>query len=121
MCKKISKMRIILFVCFFVGFVLIGKAQINQELHNDKRDEAKMKKLREKWDEAQGTFQIQIVNSRKNPQVDVAIIDNILKVRKKEEIIYIPLMEDVRIMVLPLSKIQSSDFKKIELYKYVSE
>lgn len=111
---------------FFMMFFLFAVtneciAQVNDELHHQNRDEIKMKQLRTKWDDAQGTFQIQIVNSRKNPQVDVSVIEDIIKSRKKDEIVYLPLMEEVRIMILPYSQIQSSEFKKIELYKYVSE
>jgi hypothetical protein len=83
--------------------------------------EAYMKTIRERWNNALGTFQIQIVNSRISPQIDAVIIERIEAARKDEEVVYFPLRESVRVMVLPKSQISSVGFEKIETYKYVQE
>ena len=79
------------------------------------------KKLNRQWNSALGTFQIQIVNSRINPVVEVFIIEKIEEARKDNEVVYIPLMDKVRIMILPRNQISEPNFEKIEVYKYVSE
>ncbi len=118
--SRLFKITLVL-LFIFIAASGVSKAQLNQGLHDQNRDEIKMKDLREKWDKAQGTFQIQIVNSRINPQVDVAVIEEIEKLRKQEEIVYLPFRDDVRIMILPITMMQSAEFKKLETYKYITE
>jgi hypothetical protein len=77
--------------------------------------------LNQRWNNALGTFQIQVVNSRINPTVGVEIIEKIESERKETEIVYIPLRENVRIMVLPNREILNADFKKIPYFQYVQE
>jgi len=77
--------------------------------------------LNKRWNDALGTFQIQVLNSRIKPTVGVEIIERIEAERKETEIIYIQLREHVRIMVLPHREIQKADFIKIPYFQYVQE
>jgi hypothetical protein len=83
--------------------------------------EVKMEKLRNQWNEKVGTFQIQIVNSRSSPQVNVVIIEEIEAARKEHEVTYIPFQDNIRIMILPRETIEQRDFIKVELFKYIEE
>ncbi|MEY3236474.1 MAG: hypothetical protein RI883_575 [Bacteroidota bacterium] len=76
--------------------------------------------LRQKWENAAGTFQFQIINSREFPQVHVSIIEEIEKNRDEKDIVYIPYKENIRIKILPKSMISGS-FEKLELFIRVSE
>jgi hypothetical protein len=106
---------------FSLSSVFFATAQLNSGVNVQSNDELQAKAVREKWNKEVGTFQVQVVNSRVKPQVNAAIVEEILAKRKKDEIVYIPLTENVRIMVLSESHIQSPDFKALELFKYIQE
>jgi hypothetical protein len=110
-----------LVVAFFLGSVFISTAQLNSGVNGQNSDELQAKLIREKWNREVGTFQVQVVNSRVKPQVNAVLVEEILAKRKKDEIVYIPLMENVRIMVLSESQIKSPDFKPLELFNYIQE
>jgi hypothetical protein len=120
--KNHLKMRIIFTFCMvLVGFASLAQTSEVKNSQNTEQDEARMAELREKWNNALGTFQIQIVNSRVMPMVDISIIEKIESSRKLDEVVYIPIMENVRIMVLPLNLIRASNFVSLELFTYISE
>ncbi len=110
-----------LVVAFFLGSIFMATAQLNSGIYGQNSDELQAKLIREKWNREVGTFQVQVVNSRVKPQVNAVLVEEILAKRKKDEIVYIPLMENVRIMVLSESHIKSPDFKPLELFKYIQE
>lgn len=110
-----------LVIVFILSSFFMATAQLNSGVNGQNSDGDKAELIREKWNKELGTFQVQIVNSRIRPQVQAAIVEEILAKRKSDEIVYIPLMENVRIMVLPDSQIQSPDFKALELFKYIQE
>lgn len=76
--------------------------------------------LRKMWDDALGTFQFQIINSRISPKVDISIIRTIENNRHDTEVVYIPYAENIKIKILPKSLI-SGEFQKLELFAYVAE
>ncbi len=112
---------------FFIGFCLFTLlsneilAQIGVNNSRTQEEQLYYEKLNKKWKEAIGTFQIQVVNSRINPQVGVEIIEKVEEARKDDQIVYIPLREHVRIMILPKNEINNKDFKKIPHFQYISE
>jgi hypothetical protein len=77
--------------------------------------------LNQRWNNALGTFQIQVVNSRINPIIGVEIIEKIETERKETETVYIAVRDNVRIMVLPNKEIQKADFVKIPYFQYIQE
>ena len=121
--KKLPKFFIFkTFLLIFVGIfveVKSGFAQLNPPVSSQNWSEEQKKIVRDKWNAAQGTFQFQIVNSRVRPQIDVAIIEQILEKRQLSELFYLPYTENVRILILPQSELNSPDFKPLELFKYV--
>jgi hypothetical protein len=112
-----------LFFTLFLFLVLSAETKA-QEIVKPSRTPEEQKvfdMLNQRWNNALGTFQIQVVNSRIKPTVGVEIIEKIEAERKETETIYIPLREHVRIMVLPHSEIQKADFIKIPYFQYVQE
>jgi hypothetical protein len=106
---------------FFISSIFMATAQLNSGVNGQNNDELQARLIREKWNKEVGNFQIQVVNSRVKPQVNAALVEEILAKRRLDEIVYIPLMENVRIMVLSESHIKSPDFKPLELFKYIHE
>jgi PIN domain nuclease of toxin-antitoxin system len=69
----------------------------------------------------EGTYQIQIINSRNKPNIPANIDELVIKNRQANEIKYLSLGTEVRLMILPLSTINSVNFKSIERFAYIRE
>lgn len=108
-------------ILFALSFILPLKAQTSStkiQKEHIKNEEGK-ELLKNRWEQALGTFQFQIINSRINPQVDISIIDEIEKNRDENKIIYIDYNEDIKIMILPKYAI-AHRYEKLELFKHIS-
>lgn len=67
-----------------------------------------------------GTYQIQMIDTRALPQVHISIATKIEEKRHETEYQYFDYNESTRVMILPKDLINSSDFKKIEKIKHIS-
>ncbi len=116
------KLLYLIFALFsFLTFSTESIAQENVKPSRTPEEQKVFDALNKRWNDALGTFQIQVVNSRIKPVIGVEYIDKIEVQRKENETIYIPVREDVRIMVLPKKEIQKADFTKIPYFQYVQE
>ena len=61
-----------------------------------------------------GTYQIQIINSRELPMFPMALLPKIDSLRAERDTVYIPFKTNQRIIVLPKVVINASGFKKTE-------
>lgn len=68
-----------------------------------------------------GTYQIQLINSRSQPLIPANLNKIILDNRDATEIKYVKLGTEVRIKILPLSEINKPDFQPLARIGYVSE
>jgi len=119
--KLLNDKPLVLLIFLLIGSPLLVNAQLNSGIDGKNREDLNSQLIREKWNKEVGTFQVQIVNSRIKPQVQASIIDKILALRTQTERVYLPLMDNVRIMILPEEEIKRSDFKALELFKYLQE
>jgi len=71
------------------------------------------------FNNAEGTYQIQIIDSREMPSIPLSIIDEIDAVRKENDIAYISVKDNIRIKVLPLFVINAADFVEVETMVYL--
>ena len=69
-----------------------------------------------RFNNAEGTYQIQIIDSREMPSIPLSIID---AVRKENDIAYISVKDNIRIKVLPLFVINAVDFVEVETIVYL--
>jgi hypothetical protein len=67
-----------------------------------------------------GTYQIQVIESRNKPYIPGNLTELVLNNRHATERKYIKLGSEVRLMVLPLSEINSPGFRAIEPIAQVS-
>ena len=74
----------------------------------------------ERFNQAGGTYQIQIIDSREKPAIKISLIDQIDAVRKKNDVSYISVKDNIRIKVLPISVINSPDFTAVERVVYLN-
>ncbi|MFB6258631.1 MAG: hypothetical protein ABEH38_08045 [Flavobacteriales bacterium] len=73
-----------------------------------------VKELRSLKEELKGTYQIQMIGTRKKPSVMLSLYDSIANKRKEEEVVYHRVNEKMRIKILPREKIEASNFKGVE-------
>lgn len=70
--------------------------------------------------EIRGTYQIQMLGTRKQPAVPLELIQQIENNRKENEVSYINYCSDYRIMVLPRNRISSDSFIPIQPITFIS-
>lgn len=69
----------------------------------------------------EGTYQIQVINTRDNPFIPQNIETIVIENRKKDVITYYKLSENVRIKILPLDYITSKEYKPLSLIEHIQE
>lgn len=62
----------------------------------------------------QGTYQVQVINSREKAAMPLSILDSVEAKRHKTETVYFWLKSNTRVMILPESIINKKGFKPIE-------
>lgn len=70
--------------------------------------------------EAEGTYQIQMIDTRETPAITLDLFPQILASRHATEITYLTIKPSMRIMILPLSTVQSPDFHEVERIKHIN-
>ena len=98
------------------SFLLIAASSFGQEgLQPDKG--VALTKLQKA---IEGTYQIQMLGTRKQPIVPLEVIRQIEDKRKENEIFYINYCPDYRIMVLPRNMISSESFVPVKPITFIS-
>jgi hypothetical protein len=69
----------------------------------------------------EGTYQIQVINTRDNPFIPGNLEELVLKNRDADKRIFIQLGTQVRLMILPETEIKSKDFKPIQKIDYLPQ
>lgn len=62
----------------------------------------------------EGTYQIQVINTRNQPYIPSNLKEMVLEKRDATKTIYVSLGTNVRLKILPLSEISKPDFKSLE-------
>jgi hypothetical protein len=63
---------------------------------------------------AQGTYQIQMINTREMPAIPISLISEIEEQRHQSEVKYFNFKENIKIKILPKDVIESSTFEPIQ-------
>ena len=106
---KLSLFSLTFFVVFLPTF-LIGQNNLTDE---------EVTAYIDMFNNAAGTYQIQIIDSREMPSIQLSIIDEIDAVRKENDITYISVKNNIRIKVLPFFVINALDFVGVERIVYL--
>ena len=64
--------------------------------------------------EAHGTYQIQMINTRKMPAIPISLISEIEEKRHQNEVRYFNFKDNIKIKILPKDVIKSTTFEPIE-------
>lgn len=105
----IAAMIIVLFISPYFGYT-----------QSESKNTIEEKTLQENWKKAKGTFQFQVINSRLQPQIHISILETIQANRKLNEDVYLPYKDNIRIYIPSTKEIESVEFEKLELIKYIN-
>lgn len=81
----------------------------------------KVEALNELSKKIEGTYQVQIINSRELAAFELQLMEIIENKREENDTIYYPVKPNIRVMILPKKVIENPEFKKIEMTKRISE
>jgi len=109
--KSIMSSTLLAFCLFF-----IGKTAFSQ--NNSTTGSTDLHSQADLYD---GTWQIQVVNSRNQPYIPGNIDEIVRENRKKNEVVYIKLDDYIRIKILSADEISSAGFKPLEKVVHIEE
>lgn len=99
-------------MCF--AFALCGYSQ--QKF--SKEEISEIHQLNKKFE---GTYQVQVVNSRNQVALPFDLIKTIEKERKQSQEVFYKIDDNIRIRILPRNTINNRGFAKLEKLKYITE
>jgi len=100
-------MKTSFFIIIFCGFINFGFAQ--QDLSKEKAEQ-----LNSLGKKIEGTYQVQIINSREMASIPLQLMQTIEDTRDQTDTTYYWLKSNIRVMILPKSVIERPNFQKIE-------
>lgn len=102
----------------FLLFGIIGSSTISYSQSSLTKDEAA--EYIERFNTAEGTYQIQVIDTRELPAIPVSFIDDIEKARDENEVRFISLKENIRVKILPTVEINSENFKPLDRIVFIN-
>ena len=112
---KPKSMKIIRAFLLLSTLLLFNNLGFSQDLTEPEISELHQLKV-----DIEGTYQFQMIDTRSLPSVHISIFWEIENLRDDTEIIYYQYSENMRVMILPRSIIEVSDFQMIESIVFIS-
>lgn len=78
------------------------------------------KRLMDLLTKNEGTYQVQIIDSRELPTIPLSLMDSVTVKRHATETKYVWLKNNVRVKILPVTEINTTNFKSLERVKYIT-
>lgn len=72
------------------------------------------------FNDAGGTYQFQIIDSREKLTIPFSFILQIEEARDEKEVVYIPFKENVRVKILPKNLIISGNYEALEKFAFIN-
>lgn len=82
--------------------------------------ETEAKKFATMFNNAGGTYQFQIIDTREKLTIPISYIQTIEEARDENEIVYILFKENVRVMILPKNMIASGNYEALGKFEYLN-
>ncbi len=102
-----------LYIIACICFSLSSKSQSNSASETTKHMENLLHKL-------EGTYQLQIIDSRELPSISFDMLKNIQDKRHQTDTTYFYVKQNFKVMILPYSTIEKVDFMPIKSISYFS-
>ena len=90
------------------------------ELPAQDKAKAESKRLMDLFQKLEGTYQLQVINSRDKTELPLYLMDTIQMKRNATGIVYYKYKNNVRLMILPFIEINKKDFKPLERIIHIS-
>ena len=103
---------------FIYVFSLLSLFAINANGQTDPKVETQ--RLMTLLTKLEGTYQVQIIDSRELPAIPLSLMDTIIAKRDQNSVKYVWLSEKVRVKILPVSEISQPTFQPLERVVYKS-
>ena len=100
---------------FYLFYVLCFFA-INVKAQTDPKIETQ--RLMTLLTKLEGTYQVQIIDSRELPTIPLSLMDTIIAKRDQNSVKFVWLSEKVRVKILPVSEISQPSFQPLERVVY---
>lgn len=104
--KNMKKMKTLFGILTFIFFASSSIAQ-----QDPKAETQRLVALSQKL---QGTYQLQIIDSREKTEMPLSLLDSVAAKRHSTDNVYFWYKKNIRVLVLPLSEIEKKDFKPLE-------
>ncbi|HWY12014.1 MAG TPA: hypothetical protein VN026_11855 [Bacteroidia bacterium] len=84
------------------------------------KSKAESQRLMNLLQKLEGTYQLQIINSRDKTELPLYLMDTIQAKRHITDVVYYKYKGNVRLMILPFAEINKKDFKRLERVVHIS-
>lgn len=106
----VRKVSTLLFLTFLT-VNSINAQEENNQITNTETFEQKQEAL-------EGTFQIEMIDTRALPTFNISLYDSIREMRDENEVVYLDVSDIMRIKILPRTVIEDNNFQKVERVVY---
>ena len=71
-------------------------------------------------DQMSGTYQIQMIDTRTQPFIQLSLFQEIHDARKQDETVYLPVSENCRVKIVSVNEMSSANFIPLEYWTTVN-
>ncbi len=68
----------------------------------------------------EGTYQIEMIDTRSLPSIELTVFETIANLRDSEKIVYHRISSNMRVKILPFKEIEKPDFVPLDYYTFVN-
>jgi hypothetical protein len=112
-------MRLFNVIAIAICLLMYGNMNAQKQQAANVAAGAETKRLMDLLHKLEGTYQVQIVNSREKTEFPMVLLDTIVARRNQTQVVYYQMKPNVRIKILPQNMIESPGFIPLERIKYV--
>tara|TARA_B100000508_G_scaffold141091_1_gene146285 strand:+ start:7774 stop:8118 length:345 start_codon:yes stop_codon:yes gene_type:complete len=104
----------------FSILLIFGLISFSNVSAQQSASEIDIQKLEEQKQSLEGTFQIEMINTRSLPTFHISLYDIIEEKRDEKEIVYHEVSDIMRIKILPRTVIEDKNFEPVERVVYTT-
>lgn len=102
----------------YITFLILSFTFMRGIAQQEQTEETK--RLMTLLNKLEGTYQVQIIDSRELPAIPLSLMDTIVAKRDEKDVKYVWLKNNTRVKILPVKEITSPAFKGVTRVSYVN-
>ncbi len=106
-----KKLLGLIILCAFIGHGTQAQSHLSED---------EVKSLVQLKSDLEGTYQIQMIDTRTLPSVELTMFKTIAELRDSEEVVYHRVSDRMRIKILPYKEIEKADFVPLDYYTFIT-